>query len=159
MPDVSDHPGTDQPAAEAWALLVAMVFSQREHVMDAAAAEELTPGHAIALINLDPDAPRPMRELATIIRCDASYLTGVVDRLEELGLVMRRPSAEDRRVKVLVVTDKGRVAHARLKAAGLDPPPAMLALSDSDQRSLRRLARRLVGGTDTSGVLPFLRPR
>lgn len=159
MRDVSAQPGTTQPAAEAWALLVAMVFSQREHVMDAAVAEELTPGHAIALVNLDPDAPRPMRELATIIRCDASYLTGVVDRLEELGLVERRASAEDRRVKVLVVTDRGRVAHARLKAAWLDPPPAVLALSDSEQRTLRRLARRLVGGTDTSGVLPFLRPR
>jgi hypothetical protein len=35
----------------------------------------------------------------------------------------------------------------------------MLALSDSDQRALRRLARKLVVGTDTSGVLPFLRPR
>lgn len=159
MPFVSDQPRTDQPAAETWAMLVAMVFAQREHVMDAATAEELTPGHAIALVNLDPDAPRPMRELATIIRCDASYLTGVVDRLEELGLVERRPSVEDRRVKVLVVTDKGRGAHARLKAAWLDPPPAMLALSDADQRALRRLARKLVVGTDTSGVLPFLRPR
>jgi hypothetical protein len=35
----------------------------------------------------------------------------------------------------------------------------MLALSDTDQRTLRRIARKLVGGTDTSGVLPFLRPR
>jgi DNA-binding MarR family transcriptional regulator len=159
MRDVTAQPGMDQPAAEAWAQLVAMVFSQREHVMDAAAAEELTPGHAIALVNLDPDAPRPMGELATIIRCDASYLTGVVDRLEELGLVERQPSAEDRRVKVLVVTDKGRIAHARLKAAWLDPPPAILALSDFDQRTLRRLTRKLVGGTDTTGLLPFLRPR
>ncbi len=159
MRDVTAQPGMDHPAAEAWAQLVAMVFSQREHVMDAAAAEELTPGHAIALVNLDPDAPRPMGELATIIRCDASYLTGVVDRLEELGLVERQPSAEDRRVKVLVVTDKGRIAHARLKAAWLDPPPAILALSDSDQRTLRRLTRKLVGGTDTTGLLPFLRPR
>jgi hypothetical protein len=78
---------------------------------------------------------------------------------DHAGVVERRPSAEDRRVKALVVTDKGRVAHARLKAAWLDPPPAMLALNDSDQRTLRRLARKLVVGTDTSGVLPFLRPR
>jgi DNA-binding MarR family transcriptional regulator len=159
MPVVSEQPGTRSPADEAWALLVAMVFSQREHVMDAAAAEDLTPGHAIALVNLDPDRPRPMRELASIIRCDASYLTGVIDRLEELGLVERRPSPEDRRVKALVVTDRGRIAHARLKAAWLNPPQAMLALSDTDQRTLRRIARKLVGGTDTSGVLPFLRPR
>lgn len=159
MVTVSTQSDTDQPAAEAWALLVAMVFSQRGHVIDAAAQQELTPGHAIALINLDPESPRPMRELASVIRCDASYLTGVVDRLEELGLVERRPSPEDRRVKVLVVTEKGKVAHARLRAAWLDPPPAMLALSPSDQRALRRVARRLVGGTDTSGVLPFLRPR
>ena len=48
-----------------------------------------------------------MSRLADTLSCDASNVTGLVDRLESRGLVRRQPSAEDRRVKVLQLTPAG----------------------------------------------------
>ena len=48
-----------------------------------------------------------MGRLAETLSCDASNVTGLVDRLESRGLVRRAPSAEDRRVKVLQLTPTG----------------------------------------------------
>lgn len=155
---MTESKGTSEAGREAWELLVALVFSHRQRVIEAAATEGLTPGHAMALMNLDPERPAPMRRLGEQLRCDPSYLTGVVDRLEELGLVERRPSQADRRVRELVVTADGRVAQGRLRAGWMDPPAAVLALSETDQAVLRRLARRLVTDSDTSELPPFARP-
>ncbi len=157
--DVSKPERTREPGREAWELLVALVFSHRQRVFEAAATEGLTPGHAMALLNLEPDAPAPMRTLGQQLRCDPSYLTGVVDRLEELGLVERRLSQADRRVKELVVTPSGEAAQRRLRAGWMDPPDVVLALSDADQSTLRRIARRLVSDADTSQLPPFAQPR
>ena len=54
------------------------------------------------------DGPMPMKDLATCMDIDPSYVTLVADRLEELGLIERQPHPTDRRVKNLVLTAKGR---------------------------------------------------
>ena len=51
--------------------------------------------------------PSPMRRLAEQMNCEASNLTGLVDRLERRGLVERRPDPGDRRVRVLALTEGG----------------------------------------------------
>ena len=51
--------------------------------------------------------PLSMRELAERLYLDPSNLTALVDRLEDLGLVERQADADDRRVKRLVITEKG----------------------------------------------------
>jgi DNA-binding MarR family transcriptional regulator len=84
-----------------------------------------------------------MGQLAETLACDASNVTGLVDRLESRGLVRRRPSAGDRRVKVLVLTPTG----SRLRALLLDrmtAPPALERLSLREQRALVRILRRLL---------------
>lgn len=48
-----------------------------------------------------------MSNMADLLTVDASYVTGLVDRLESMGLVARCPSEDDRRVKRLVLTDAG----------------------------------------------------
>ncbi|MBW3630045.1 MAG: MarR family transcriptional regulator, partial [Gemmatimonadetes bacterium] len=50
----------------------------------------------------------PMRSLAGQLRCDASNVTGLADRLEVRGLVTRVGQQGDRRVKLLALTDAGR---------------------------------------------------
>lgn len=59
------------------------------------------------------EGPMPMKDLATCMDIDPSYVTLVADRLEELGLIERQPHPTDRRVKNLVLTAKG----AKLKAS------------------------------------------
>ena len=57
--------------------------------------------------------PLSMRELAERLFLDPSNLTALVDRLEELGLVERTADTEDRRIKRLVITERGRAPGRR----------------------------------------------
>ena len=50
--------------------------------------------------------PAPMRDLADQLNCDRSYITSLADQLEERGLVSRAVG-DDRRVKLLTLTDAG----------------------------------------------------
>ncbi len=128
--------------AEAWELLGEIMMSQRSRMLGIASEFDLAPAQVMALKVLEPGRPRPMSELAAALRCDNSNVTGIVDRLEDRGLVERRSAAHDRRVKMLAVTDRGAEIRARL-ADRLDEAPEPLArLSAEDQRALRDIMRR-----------------
>ncbi len=51
---------------------------------------------------------RPMKSLSGLWRCDASYVTSLVDALEVRGIVERRAHPTDRRGKTVVLTAEGR---------------------------------------------------
>jgi DNA-binding MarR family transcriptional regulator len=55
-----------------------------------------------------------MTALSRAIWSDKSTITHLVDRMEEAGLVQRSAHRQDRRVKTLILTPKGRVALSRL---------------------------------------------
>src|SRR5881409_3342768 len=92
---------TERDACRAWQLLMKFFFAQRGHLPSAAAEFDLSPVQCHVLHLIEPGRPLPMGRLAETLSCDASNVTGLVDRLESRGLVQRRLSAEDRRVKVL----------------------------------------------------------
>ena len=137
---------TSSPAAEAWALMQRLAGPQRKRFMTLAAEYELSPPQLGALKALDPEQPVAMSELATILGCDNSNVTGIVDRLEYRGLVERRPAEHDRRVKLLALTQDGRALRAAI-GDRLHAPPAELAnLSLADQRALRDILQRAFDG-------------
>jgi MarR family transcriptional regulator, organic hydroperoxide resistance regulator len=76
----------------------------------------LTAGEVNALACLRDGEPRPLRELVAATGQRASTLTGVVDRLERRGLVVRRPDPADRRAFHVAPTADGRRAIARVTA-------------------------------------------
>jgi MarR family transcriptional regulator, organic hydroperoxide resistance regulator len=135
---------TSPPAGDPWELLVRLFFAQRANLPPLAAELELSPAQCHVLHLIEPDRPIPMGELAETLACDASNVTGLVDRLESRGLVRRRPSAGDRRVKVLVLTPTG----SRLRTLLLDrmrtPPSALERLSLREQHALVRILTRLL---------------
>lgn len=139
---------TDQtaasPAAEAWAELRTLLGQQRRRFLLAAAGLDLHPAQAGALLQLA--CPLPMNELAAVLACDNSNVTGLVDRLEARGLVTRRPSPEDRRVKRVVLTPAGERLRTQLLELVGRPPAGFERLSASEQRDLRDLLRRLLDG-------------
>jgi DNA-binding MarR family transcriptional regulator len=85
-----------------------------------------------------------MGEVAEAMSCDASNVTGLVDRLESRGLLQRVPSDADRRVKVLRLTPLGRKVRAALVERMTSSPPTLERLSEADQRALARIMRRLL---------------
>jgi DNA-binding MarR family transcriptional regulator len=136
----------EDPAAEAWRLLVQVFLAQRDRFLAAAHAMGLTPVHAHALKMLQTvDAPS-MRGLAQVLECDASNVTAIIDRLEARGFVERRASPTDRRVKTLLLTEAGFAAADRIERALYEPPAAIRALERGELEALRALAARLAAG-------------
>jgi DNA-binding MarR family transcriptional regulator len=116
--------------------------ASKPHIEAIAADLDLTPMQAWTLKLLAVGEPSTMSELAAALSCDASNVTAIVDRLESRGFVERTPAGHDRRVKVLLVTANGRIAHARLAERMEQAPPAIAKLSLADQRLLRDVLRR-----------------
>src|SRR5216117_769027 len=94
-------------ACEAWQLLLKFFFNRRAGLPALASEFELSPAQCHVLHLIEPDRPMPMGRVAEALACDASNVTGLVDRLESRGLVRRQPSAGDRRVRVLQLTPAG----------------------------------------------------
>lgn len=134
--------GNDAQLVEAWQRMMALFFSRRDEVFGELAALDLTPPHGHALMSLR-QGPIRMRDLADAMACDASYVTAVADRLEELGLAARRNDAEDRRVRELVLTPKGARVARRLDAVFTTPPEVLRTLPAADQAHLLRIMRVL----------------
>jgi DNA-binding MarR family transcriptional regulator len=135
---------TDADACRAWQLLVKFFFAQREHLPSLGEEFELSPVQCHVLHLIEPERPLPMGRLADTLGCDASNVTGLVDRLEARGLVQRRPSADDRRVKVIQLTPIGSRLRAQLLRRMTGGSCGLSRLSASDQRSLVRILEVLV---------------
>jgi DNA-binding MarR family transcriptional regulator len=131
-------------ACDAWRLLVQFFFAQRAHLPLLAAQLQLSPAQCHMLHLIEPGRPVPMGQLAETLACDASNVTGLVDRLESRGLVRRRPSAVDRRVKVLDLTVSGSRLRALLLDRMTSPPATLGRLSAREQRALVRILTRLL---------------
>ncbi|HLM27483.1 MAG TPA: MarR family transcriptional regulator [Thermoleophilaceae bacterium] len=135
------------PDREAWGMVLELFFSHyRPRVWGVAAEFDLAPMQMLALKNLEPDRELPMSSLAQLLHCDASNVTGIVDRLEGRGLIERRPSSEDRRVKMIAVTEEGQRVRQEIAERMNEPPPPIAALSEDDQRSLRDVLARALRG-------------
>ena len=131
-------------ACAAWQLLVELLLSQRTQLPTLAAALELSPTQCHVLHLIEPGRPIPMKQLALTLACDASNVTGLVDRLESRGLVRRQPGKTDRRVKELDLTPTGARLRTELMARMTSPPATLGRLSSRDQRTLVRLLRQLL---------------
>ena len=134
----------DADARRAWQLLVKFFFAQREQLPPAGDEFELSPVQCHVLHLIEPDRPLPMGRLADTLGCDASNVTGLVDRLEARGLVQRRPSTDDRRIKVVQLTPTGSRLRAELLKRMTGGSCPLSRLSASDQRSLVKILEALV---------------
>lgn len=116
------------------------------HFTRLAAEHGLSAVQAKVLMTLKPGQAVTMRALAGLLRYDASNLTGVIDRLEERGVVRRVPHASDRRVKEVSLSDEG--AKLRLdfwtRLTGQSGPIGRL--NDRELGELRTLLRSAISG-------------
>jgi DNA-binding MarR family transcriptional regulator len=132
------------PAEEAWALLHQLMMGERRRFLTLASELDLHPAQMGALAQMEPGRPVPMNELATLLHCDNSNVTGIIDRLQARGLVERRPYEQDRRVKHIVLTALGVKARERVRKRMAEAPEAFRRLASADQRMLRDVLRRAV---------------
>ena len=80
------------------------------------------PGGALSLVHLQvlftlsSDGPLPMSRLAEAMDVSQASATGIVDRMEQRGLVERLRDDEDRRVVRVALADGGRETLATIAA-------------------------------------------
>jgi DNA-binding MarR family transcriptional regulator len=124
-----------------------------ERMHEAAESLDLSPGLMKALISILPGQPRPMKALAAEWRCDASYVTSLVDGLEERGIVARQAHPTDRRAKTIALTPEGEQTRDKLMRRLYEPPTFFDVLSPDEQRQLVGLLAKLVAaaGAEQAG--------
>lgn len=95
-------------------------------------------GYAV-LSRLGEEPPRTQAEFARSIGADKTRIIGVLDELEERGLIERRPDPADRRVRLLSITVAGHRLQTRV------------------QHEIQRAEQRLLGRLDRRDREAFLR--
>ena len=93
--------------------------------------------HLNVLFVLSGEGPLPMNRLAELLDVSQASATGIVDRMEQRGLVARKRDAEDRRVIHVVLTPQGEGLIATVASERRDKLVRLLdALSDDDAAAL-----------------------
>jgi DNA-binding MarR family transcriptional regulator len=129
---------------ELWPTMVEFLLAMRNWWVALCAELDLTAAQGHALRVLDPKHPVAMSALAEALVCDASNVTGIVDKLESRGLIARQGADHDRRVKQLAVTEKGLEVRQRLIAGAMKAPAAVASLSTDVKTRLAGLLRTLM---------------
>ncbi|WP_037673171.1 MarR family winged helix-turn-helix transcriptional regulator [Streptomyces griseus] len=84
------------------------------------------------------------RELSTRLGYDPSAIVGLVDDLEKLGFAERRPSPDDRRSRIVVLTEDGRAFLRDTDEAGRKVTNELLApLDPAERETLQTLLLRV----------------
>lgn len=99
--------------------------------------------------------PVTQRELATALSVTPRNVTGLVDALEEAGLVQRQPHPTDRRATLVAFTDAGAALAANMSTGERDWAASLFAdLSDAECRdfaaTLEKLHAKLKPAVDSA---------
>lgn len=107
---------------------------------------DVTPVQTRVLMYLHHHGGRvPQRELTEFLRAKPSTVNGILDRMEEKGLVLRSVLGEDARRRLITLTDKGRERQARFTESFLASEEAMLrGFSPEERETLLGLLDRIV---------------
>lgn len=129
---------------EMYLSLISFLMLMKQHIIAIGAEGELTPMQSLTLIVLTNTEPRAMNSLAGIFGCDASNVTGIVDGLEQKGLIVRTESKADRRKKVILLTSEGLAVREKIFAKLADKHNRIFSeLDDSDIQSFSQLLQRI----------------
>jgi len=113
----------------------------------------------IRLLGVLRDRRPTMNELARLLGLDKSSVTGLVDRAERRGLVVRVPSTADRRAVLVSLTDHGRsLASAGAARFDADISRLLQRLPPADRDALSRLISRLLVAHATDEGIDLFAP-
>ena len=130
------------PAREAWTLLLGLLRADQGALLRVWTEFDLSSAQGDLLCSLEPGQSATMVSLARTLRCHDSNVTGLVDKLEQRGLLERRGDPKDRRVKLIALTTAGEKFRDRLLDQLSDPLPFINSLTLQDKTTLRDILRR-----------------
>src|SRR5580704_4725057 len=138
MTDAHDMPG--HLARRFQQIAVAVFLTEVEE-----AGYDLTPVQYVALAAVSANPGLDQVTLAGLIAFDRTTITGVVDRLVQKGLLVRRASSRDRRARELQITGEGRRTLRAITPAIEAAQRIMLrGLTEKEAAELMRLLRKAI---------------
>ena len=125
-------------------LLKRLGFAAKEQAAAAYASSGLHPYHHAVLVVLDEGSRETQGAIADALGYDRGQLVGLLDELEERGLVVRRRDPADRRRHIVELTADGKRALAKLRALASRLEDEFFAQLDEGERAhLHELLVRL----------------
>ena len=115
-------------------LLKRLGFAAKQRSVAAYEEAGLTPYHHAILTVLDEGAPETQAAIADSLGYDRGTLVGLLDELEEQGLVERKRDPDDRRRHVVRLTADGKRTLGSLRALAKRVEEEFLAPLDAEQR-------------------------
>jgi DNA-binding MarR family transcriptional regulator len=130
-------------------LLKRLGFGVKERMMDAFEETGLSMYDHAILALLDEEPRETQAQIADALGYDRSHLVGVLDELEERGLIERRRDPDDRRRHLVNMTPAGQKALATLRAVVSRVNDEYLApLSAAERKTLKTLLSRVAAYHD-----------
>jgi DNA-binding MarR family transcriptional regulator len=125
-------------------LLKKLGMAAKEQAMDAYAETGLSPYHHAILILLDEGSRETQAAIADALGYDRGQLVGLLDELEDQGLVERRRDPNDRRRHLVRMTPDGKRALGRLRTLARTLEDELLEpLGEGEREQLHALLLRL----------------
>ena len=135
-------------------LLARLGMESRRRFSRMMAQHGLTPHHFNLLMALNDHNTLPQLLLGKVMGVDPRNTVAIVAQLERLELIERRRDSTDRRRYAIALTATGRAKMRSVRAAGARIEHEMLGgLGLDEQRTLRRLLRKLLETTTAAGTL------
>jgi MarR family transcriptional regulator, organic hydroperoxide resistance regulator len=144
--------GSADHGREAWILLLNLFRADQGSLLKIWAEFDLSSAQGELLCSLEPEETAAMVSIARTLHCHDSNVTGLVDRLEQRGLIERRSDPQDRRVKLIALTKEGKSLRCRLLERLHAPLPFIASLSAKDKSALRDILARATETAKSSSV-------
>jgi DNA-binding MarR family transcriptional regulator len=153
-----EPPVADRPPRSVGFLISQLGFLSSRGFMEALAPVGIDPREFLLMRFVAASEGQSQQALAERLAIPASRMVALVDHLEEAGLVERRPNSEDRRIRELHLTRKGRGALERAAKIAIDHETQLCAgINRQERETLIDLLQKLQGGqTELRGVHPGL---
>ena len=130
-------------ARQAWDAMRTLVLDSHDRRAEVCAALGMS-FFRIKVLRRVAAGPVTMSELVERLRSDAPYVSIVVEDLVGRGLVVRTSHPDDRRRKIVSVTQEGAAAAARAEEVLGRPPAALEALPDEELKALEQALARML---------------
>ena len=113
-----------------WSLLL-VAMRAKHSLLRLAEKHDLSLMQMVTLCSIETDGSMYMNSISGLLSCDASNVTGIIDRLLAQGLIVREENAQDRRRKSIALTPKGEMLKQKILAE----------LQTHESRTLENLSR------------------
>ncbi|WP_179968395.1 MarR family winged helix-turn-helix transcriptional regulator [Mycolicibacterium helvum] len=137
---MSRNPVADQ----VWRSMSSLVLDNKDGWRRAVVDRTGLPFSRIRILRRLASRPMTVKEVAEAATIDAPAATVAVNDLEARGLVVRQPHPDNRRCKLVSLTESGRDVIAVLDETDDPAPERLAALDDQDLQMLRTILARLI---------------